>query len=61
MLDNLTQLLDLAQIDFMPLYGQVAGLPALDPGELAAGDQIIRQGTGAYHHGRRAPRASSAD
>ena len=55
MLDNLTQLLDLAQIAFMPLYGQVAGLPALDPGELATGDQIIRQGTGAYHRGRQAP------
>ena len=54
-LDNLSQLLDLAQIDFTPLYRQVAGLPVLDPGELAAGDQIIRQGTGAYHRGRQVP------
>ena len=59
-LDNLTQPLDLAQIDFMPVYGQIAGLPALDPGELAAGDQIIRQGTGAYHRGRQTPRPASA-
>ena len=54
-LDNLSQLLDLAQIDFTPLYRQVAGLPVLDPGELAAGDQFIRQGTGAYHRGRQVP------
>jgi hypothetical protein len=27
----------------MPVYGQIAGLPALDR-QLAAGDQIIRQG-----------------
>lgn len=54
-LDNLTQLLDLARIDFAPIYREVAGLPALDPSELAAGDQLIWQGTGAYHQGRPAP------
>ena len=60
-LDSLENLLELAQIDFAPIYRQIAGLPALDPGELIAGDTVISRGTGAYHHGRRAPRASSAD
>ena len=59
-LDSLDQLLELAQIDFAPLYRQIAGLPALDPGELIASDQLISQGTGTYHQGRRAPRPSSA-
>lgn len=35
-LDSLEQLLELAQIDFAPLYRQIAGLPAIDPGELVA-------------------------
>ena len=59
-LDGLEQLLDLAQIDFAPVYRQIAGLPALDPGELIASDTVISPGTGAYHHGRRAPRPSPA-
>ncbi len=59
-LDSLEQLLELAQIDFAPLYRQIAGLPAIDPGELVAGDQLISQGTGTYHHGQRAPQQSLA-
>ena len=54
-LDNLTHLLDLARIDFEPIYRQVAGLLALAPSELAPGEQFIWQGTGAAHRSRGAP------
>ena len=54
-IDNLTPLLDLAQIDFAPIDCQAACLPAIDPGELSADDRLIWQGTGAYHRGEPAP------
>ena len=42
-LDNLTQLLDWAQIDFMRVCRQIASLPALDPRGLTARHTTVRR------------------
>lgn len=60
-LDGLASLLELARIDFAPVYARIAGLPVLEPGELAAEDSIVTRGTGAYPISRRASRDSPAD
>ena len=45
MLDQLDDLLALAQIDFAPLYERVAGLAEVTPGELLPGDEVLARGT----------------
>jgi phenylalanine-4-hydroxylase len=52
---GLDQLLELAQIDFAPLYQGIAGLPEFEPGELVDGDRVLGRGTGQYHRGRLRP------
>lgn len=52
------ELLELAEIDFAPIYPEVAALPDLAPGELTETDHIISRGTGAYHAARRAGRSA---
>ena len=49
-LDSLDDLLELAQIDFAPLYERAAALPALEPGTVLPEDQVHSRGTMAYHH-----------
>jgi phenylalanine-4-hydroxylase len=44
-LDQLDDLLALAQIDFAPVYERVAGLAEAAPGELLAGDEVLTHGT----------------
>ena len=51
---DLDDLLELARIDFAPLYEQVGAATAIEPGQLLASDTVISQGTGSYHRGRRA-------
>jgi phenylalanine-4-hydroxylase len=51
---NLDELLELAQIDFLPLYEQASGLPEFEAGELAAGDRVLSRGDGSYHRARQA-------
>ncbi len=53
-LDNLDQLLELAQIDFAPLYARAQALPELEPGEVLTADRIVTRGTGRYHAAGRA-------
>ncbi|MGJ7580038.1 phenylalanine 4-monooxygenase [Variovorax sp. RHLX14] len=48
-IDSLTQLLDLATIDFGPLYDRIAGQPDHQPGDVLIGDRIVVRGTGTYH------------
>src|SRR5690606_38538317 len=52
-IDELDELLALAQIDFAPIYARLQGQPELEPGQLLATDTLIQRGTGAYHRGRR--------
>jgi phenylalanine-4-hydroxylase len=56
-IDSLAQLLELASIDFGPLYERIAGQPDHQPGDVLPGDTVISRGTGRYHHAKRAQRA----
>ncbi|MDX3907833.1 MAG: phenylalanine 4-monooxygenase [Pigmentiphaga sp.] len=47
-LHDLDELLDLARIDFAPVYERVRRLPEIEPGELGAEDEVLARGTGAY-------------
>ncbi len=49
-IENLERLLELAQIDFGPLYARIEGQPEFQPGDVLATDAVISRGTGRYHH-----------
>lgn len=53
-LDDLSELLDLARIDFAPIYAAVAGQPDIAVGERVIGDRVLHAGDGAYHRARAA-------
>jgi phenylalanine-4-hydroxylase len=48
-LGDLDELLELAHIDFAPLYGRVRELPEFEPGHVLETDEVITRGTGRYH------------
>lgn len=52
-LDDLDQLLELANVDFGPLYDRVALREELRPGDLQPSDKVLSHGSGRYHHDRR--------
>jgi phenylalanine-4-hydroxylase len=53
-LQDLRQLLQLADTDFEPLYRRLQALPELAPSShRVAGDVVLHAGTGRYHHPRR--------
>lgn len=52
-IDGFDALLELARIDFTPIYKDIASLPDIEPGELIASDHVITRGTGAYHKAQR--------
>ncbi|MGJ7522207.1 phenylalanine 4-monooxygenase [Variovorax sp. LT1P1] len=52
-IDSLAELLDLATIDFAPLYERIAGQPEYQPGAVLATDRVITRGTGRYHDDKR--------
>ena len=47
--DSLDALLDLARIDFGPVYERVRRLAELDPAEVLPDDSVISRGTGRHH------------
>jgi phenylalanine-4-hydroxylase len=49
-LRNLPELLELADVDFGPLYDRVRDAPEYEPGTVLATDEVITRGTGSYHH-----------
>lgn len=53
-LDSLDELLELAQVDFAPLYERVAQMSELAPGQLLPSDDVLHRGSGRYHEARRA-------
>ncbi|HTT09610.1 MAG TPA: phenylalanine 4-monooxygenase [Burkholderiaceae bacterium] len=50
---NLDQLLELARIDFAPLYERVVELSEFEPGDVLPQDAVLTRGTGRYHAARR--------
>ena len=52
-LDHLDDLLELAHIDFAPVYARVAGAEEFEPGDVLASDSVIARGTGRYHAAKR--------
>jgi len=48
------ELLELARIDFGPLYEHVKAKADIDPGEILDSDAVISRGTRAYHNAKRA-------
>ncbi|RZI64357.1 MAG: phenylalanine 4-monooxygenase [Variovorax sp.] len=54
-IDSLAQLLELATIDFAPLYARISGKPDYQPGDVLPADRVVVRGTGRYHDAKRAP------
>ncbi|MCP5283004.1 MAG: phenylalanine 4-monooxygenase [Rhodoferax sp.] len=48
-LDSLDDLLELATIDFAPVYARVGRQPELRPGDLNPADRLVHRGDGSYH------------
>ena len=53
-LDQLDDLLELAHIDFAPVYERAQQQRTLEPRELLASDRVVTRGSGRYHSARRA-------
>ena len=52
-LGGLDELLELARIDFAPVYQRTHGMPELAPGEIVSSDNVLARGTGRYHNAKR--------
>jgi phenylalanine-4-hydroxylase len=57
-IDSLADLLELATIDFAPLYERIAGQPDYQPGDVLATDRVVARGTGRYHDAKRGKAAA---
>jgi phenylalanine-4-hydroxylase len=53
-IDDLAELLALAQVDFGPVYERLQGQPEHAPGVVLDSDRLIHRGTGCYHDAKRA-------
>lgn len=53
-IDDLAQLLELAQIDFAPLYQRIAGQPEHQPGTVLPSDRVLARGDGKHHAAKHA-------
>ena len=53
-IETLDELLELARIDFAPVYQHIEGTADYAPGTVLDTDQVYAQGTGRYHAARRA-------
>ena len=52
-LGHLDELLELARIDFAPIYERIAGQPEHQPGDVLPSDRVLVRGTGQYHDAKR--------
>jgi phenylalanine-4-hydroxylase len=52
-LRDLDELLELARIDFGPLYERLRGRPENEPGVLLPTDEVLHRGSGQYHAAKR--------
>lgn len=51
---SLDELLELARIDFGPVYQNVLGQSEFTPGDVRANDRVLTRGSGHYHRAKRA-------
>jgi len=51
---SLDELLQLAHIDFAPLYERVVKQSEFEPGDVLREDTVLTRGTGRYHAAKRA-------
>jgi phenylalanine-4-hydroxylase len=51
---GLDELLNLAHIDFAPIYRRIDGLAEFEPGTVLPDDRVLTRGSGAYHATKRA-------
>lgn len=51
--EHLDELLDLAHVDFAPLYQRVRGSADYEPGDALPSDFVMSRGTGRYHAAKR--------
>lgn len=52
-LGHLDELLELARIDFAPVYERLAGMPEFEAGAVLSSDTVVTRGTGTYHTAKR--------
>ncbi len=52
-LGSLDELLELARIDFLPVYQRVEGRSEFEPGQVLGSDRVVTRGTGVYAAARR--------
>ncbi len=52
-IETLDELLELARIDFAPVYARIDGLPDYAPGTVLETDRVYAKGTGSYHAAKR--------
>ena len=52
-LNDLDDLLQLARIDFAPVYQRLAGASEFEPGDVLSSDTVLCRGTGGYHAAKR--------
>jgi phenylalanine-4-hydroxylase len=52
-IEDLDELLELARIDFAPIYQRIADQPEIEPGTVLPSDRVVTRGTGVYHTAKR--------
>jgi phenylalanine-4-hydroxylase len=52
-IDGFEDLLDLARIDFGPVYERINGQPEFQPGDILPTEEPITRGTGVYHQAKK--------
>jgi phenylalanine-4-hydroxylase len=52
-IEDLDELLELARIDFAPLYKRAQGQPEFEPGAVLPTDRVLTRGSGRYHDDKR--------
>jgi phenylalanine-4-hydroxylase len=50
---GIDELLELARIDFAPVYAAIRGQRELEPGQILPQDRVLQRGSGAYHARKR--------
>ena len=52
-IDGFEDTLDLARIDFGPVYQRINGEPEFQPSDILPTEELITRGTGVYHQAKK--------